>query len=142
MITRRDIVTGGILAGTLSVPAAAAAHMLPQQRDADEKAASLLAEIRDELKKQRPSCNANDCPEIERIRSEQRTFLKGRGKFPDYLDVGVEVWDRVCDWHIEHQVPLQVTRMADGRYMLPFFQTMIVLRADIMNTFIGQGYDK
>jgi hypothetical protein len=114
----------------------------PQQRDTDERIASLLGDIRDALKKGQPNCNVSDCPEVERIRSEQRAFLKTRNKFPDYLEVGADVWDRVCDWHIEHAVPLQVTRMADGRYALPFFQTLVVLRSDFTNAYVGQGFDK
>lgn len=142
MITRREMVTGGVLTGALGVQSHSPARDSAGQRDSDDRTASLLGEIRDELKRARPNCSANDCPEIERIRAEQRTFLKGRSKFPDYLDLGVEVWDRVCDWHIEHGLPLQVTRMADGRYSMPFFQTFLVLRPDVMNTYIGPGYDK
>ena len=143
MITRRDVLTGGVFAGTLgkspeaAVPAAAA-----MQRDADEKMVALLTEIREELRRGRSNCNATDCPEMERVRNEQRTFLKGRNKFPDFIDVGADIWDRLSDWHIENQVPLQVTRTAEGRYALPFFQTFIVLRADVANTYVGQGYDK
>jgi hypothetical protein len=142
VITRRDIVTGGIVTGAAAFQAGGAAHAAPRQRDSDERVVTVLTEIRDEMKKARPNCNANDCPEVDRIRSEQRAFLKARGKFPDYLEVGCDPWDRVCDWHIEHGVPLQITRMADGRYVLPFFQTTIVLRPDSANTFIGQGYDR
>jgi hypothetical protein len=142
MVTRRDVVTGGILMGAAVAQPKSAANATPQQRDTDERLVSLLGDIRDELKKGQPNCNANDCSEVERIRSEQRAFLKARSKFPDYLEVGADVWDRLCDWHIEHCVPLQVTRMADGRYVLPFFQTLVVLRGDLTNTHVGQGYDK
>jgi hypothetical protein len=142
VITRREIVTGGMLTGALGGQSQSPARDSAGQRDSDERAVGLLGEIRDELKRARPNCHANDCPEVERIRAEQRTFLKGRSKFPDYLDLGVEVWDRVCDWHIERGLPLQVTRMVDGRYSMPFFQTFLVLRPDVMNTYIGPGYDK
>ena len=144
MITRREIVSGGIVAATLGAgpEEALAAAPLPQSRESDEKIVSLLTEIRDELKGAKPNCNVIDCPEIERVRNEQRTFLKGRNKFPDYIEVGADIWDRLCDWHVEHQVPLQVSRTAEGRYAMAFFLTFVVLRSDVANSYVGQGYDK
>lgn len=139
MFTRRDVVTGGLMAGSLTTPGAPSPTA---QRDSDEKTAALLTEIRDELRRGRGNCNANDCQEVERVRNEQRTFLKGRNKFPDYIDVGADVWERLCDWHVKNLVPLQVSRGTDGRYSLPFFQTFVVLRPDVANSYIGQGYDK
>jgi hypothetical protein len=128
---------GGMFAGGLgSGPAAEPQH------DSDERVAAVLADIRDDLRRARASCNVNDCPDVERVRNEQRTFLKGRSKFPDFIDVGAEVWDRVCDWHVKHQLPLQVARMADGRYSMPFFQTFLVLRPDSQNGYVSQGYDR
>jgi hypothetical protein len=41
-----------------------------------------------------------------------------------------------------NRVPLQVVRLQDGRCGVPFYQTLVVLRPDMGNTFIGQGYDK
>jgi len=146
MISRRDVVTGGIVAGAIGASPAEARGVeptpLPQQRDHEERMVSLLTEIRDEMRKPRPMCNANDCPEVERVRSEQRTFLKGRNKFPDYIDVGADVWDRLCDWHIRNGLPLQVARLADGRYAFPFYQTFVLLRVDVVNSYVSQGYDK
>jgi hypothetical protein len=143
VITRRDVVTGGIVAGALGAgPEETLAEAPVLQRDSDEKVASLLTEIRDELRRGRGKCNVNDCPDVERVRNEQRTFLKGRNRFPDYVDVGADVWDRLCDWHIERLLPLQVSRLPDGRYAMPFFQTFVVLRADVANSYVSQGYDK
>jgi hypothetical protein len=148
MITRRDVVTGGIVAGALATagPAEALSAELVTmpQRDSDEKMVSLLTEIRDELRRARPGppCNANDCPEVERVRNEQRTFLKGHNKFPDFIDVGADVWDRLCDWHIRTGLPLQVTRATDARYTLAFFQTFVVLKVNVGNDYVSQGYDK
>jgi hypothetical protein len=142
VMTRREVMTGGIVAGALGGGPGEAIAAAPQQRDSDEKTVSLLTEIRDELKRGRADCNANSCPEIERVRSEQRTFLKGRNKFPDFVDVGADIWDRLCDWHVEYQLPMQVSRTSEGRYAMPFFQTFVVLRADVANSYVSQGYDR
>jgi len=140
VITRREIVTGAVMSGAVGdAPGEAAA--VPQ-READERMVSLLTEIRDELRRGRVDCNANNCPEVERVRNEQRTFLKSRSKFPDYVEVGADIWDRLCDWHVENQLPLQVSRTGEGRYVMPFYQTFVVLRPDVANTYVGQGYDK
>lgn len=112
------------------------------QRESDEKVVKLLTEIRDELRSSRADCNANDCGEVERVRNEQRTYLKGRGKFPDYVDVGLDIWDRLCDWHIKNRLPVQVSRTPDGRYAMPFYQSFVVLRHDMTNNYVSQGYDK
>jgi hypothetical protein len=142
MMTRRQIVTGGIVAGGLgAAPAETVAHALPQ-RDADERIVSLLSDIRDTLKRAGADCNVNACADVERVRNEQRTFLKGRSKYPDFIDVGADIWDRLCDWHVEHQVVLQVSRSAEGRYTMPFYLTFVVLRPDVANNYVGQGYDK
>ena len=140
MITRRSIVTGGVLAGAFGTEAG-----LPQRTAAgsDDALVRAVQEVRDELKSLRGTpCNSSDCADVERIRAEQRTFLKGHGKFPEFVDVGADVWDRVSDWHIRNRVPLQVMRLPDGRYGVPFYQTVVVLRPDVGYTYIGQGYDK
>jgi hypothetical protein len=139
MLTRRELVTGSLFAGTtIGGPEGG----LPLQKDSDDRTHSLLSEIRDELRRSRATCNANDCPEVERVRNEQRTFLKGRNKFPDYIDVGADIWDRLCDWHVKNGVPLQVARTPEGRYSLPFFQTFVVLRPDVANTYVSTAYDR
>ncbi len=144
-MTRREVVTGGIVAGALASASADTPASAPSpvpQKDSDEKVVSLLTEIREELRRARATCNANDCQEVERVRNEQRTFLKGRNKFPDYIDVGADIWDRLCDWHIKNGLPLQVSRLPEGRYTLPFFQTFVVLKSDVANSYVSQGYDK
>lgn len=141
VLTRRQVVTGGVIAGAATVVSEQSGASA-DQRDASERSASILAEIRDELKRARTSCAPAECAEVERIRTEQRTFIKGRSKFPDYLDVGIEVWERLCDWHVKNFLPLQVSRTAEGRYTMPLFQTFIVLRPDLGNSYIGQGYEK
>jgi hypothetical protein len=146
MMTRRAVVTGAMLAGVADVAAGdpgPTASIGTAAAAADDQIPKVLGEIRDELKGMRTNpCNASDCPEVDKIRLEQRTFTKARNKFPDFIDVGVEIWERVSDWHVRHIVPIQVVRMLDGRYGMLFFQTTLVLRPDMMNTFIGQGYDR
>jgi len=147
-MNRRELLTGAVLstagAGAALGAAADGSPAVQSSRlSGDETAAKLLIEIRDELRAQRSApCNAVDCSEISTIRNLQRTFLRSRGKFPDFIDVGIEVWERLTDWHIKHLLPVQAARMADGRYAMSFGLTTLVLRHDMTLNYVGEGYDK
>ena len=51
-------------------------------------------------------------------------------KYPDFLEIGLDVWDNIWDWHVVYQQPLNVTRVADGRYAMSFMFTTLLLRPD------------
>jgi hypothetical protein len=68
----------------------------------------MLADLRRDLREQR------SFPEITAIRDAQKQILRGNGKFPDFVDVGVDVWFQVHDWHIRWQVPMQQSRDPQG----------------------------
>jgi hypothetical protein len=57
------------------------------------------------------------------------------------MDVGLEPWERVYDWHIRWQQPINVTRLAEGGYGLVFMFTTLVLRPNMQTNYIGPGYD-
>ena len=153
-MTRRTLITGGIFAGAAAGAAAAAeggkvASELdlgarsaePQSSRGDEQTNKVLQEIRDELRLQRGACSPAGCPVVESIRAQQKTFLKNRGKFPDFIDIGIDVWESVYDWHVNARQKPEVARMQDGRYGMAFMLTTLVLRHDITGNYIGLGYD-
>ena len=69
--------------------------------------------------------------------------MRSNGKFPDYIDVGTDVWQQVYDWHVRFQ---QATSAWRGRRT---DATRIVLLAtdgcscdpDLAPGFIGMPYD-
>ena len=143
MLTRRTLLTGGLLTGTATGarPVAPATPGDQSSRsgsgNTDERVVAVLEEIRDQM---RLDSGAN-VPVLDTIRSLQRDFLKGRGKFPDFIEVGVDVWEALMNWHVRtRQVP-QVTRTAEGRYAVAVFQSNLILRHDLSNSYIGQPYD-
>ena len=72
-------------------------------------------------------------PEIAPVRDAQLTHLRATGKFPDYLDVGTNVWFAIHDWHIRWQQPLTLGRDNLGRYTLLFGQTYLIMTSvDLM----------
>ena len=132
---RRNLVGGGMLAGAAALlggpkPAAAA-------QDDDSGA---MARAIDSLKVSLERRLAVS-PELERIREQQRVFLKSNHKFPDFVEVGIDVWENVYDWHVRHQQPLTATRTADGRYVMTVMFTMLILRPDQASNYVGYGFD-
>ncbi len=102
-----------------------------------------LDQIRDELQTARTACTPALCPEIQQIRRHQRTFLKSSQKFPDFIEVGIGVWERVQDWQLETaRLPVTTVERRDGLYSLAFGMTTLVLRPDVRDDFIGFPYDR
>ena len=69
-------------------------------------------------------------------------FFKNTGRFPDFIDVGFNVFQSVVDWLIAVQQPVTLSRVTDGRYSLNFIGSTIVLRGDFADNYVGQGYDR
>ena len=131
---RRNLVGGGMLAGAAALlgvaePAAAA-------QDNSAAAARAIESLRASLERQFAVS-----PELARIREQQRIFLKSNQKFPDFIEVAIDVWESVYDWHVRHQVPIVATRTADGRYVMTVMFTTLILRPDQVNGYIGYGFD-
>ena len=79
--------------------------------------------------------------EIQPVRSKQLDYLKANGKFPDFIDVGSDVWYAVHDWHIRLGQPLVFSRDPSGRYLLMLGFTALVLRQEAVPGFISTPYD-
>ena len=135
MVDRRQLLTGGVMSGmatALGADGAAAG----QQREDGERVAAAIAELRQALERE-----ARVSPELTRIRDQQHTFLKANAKFPDFLEVGIGIWESVYDWHVRHQQPLSVSRLSDGRYVMSVMFTTLILRPDQADNYIGFGFD-
>jgi len=131
----RNLVGGGMLAGAAAliggVDTSAAA-----QADDSGAVARAVENLRATLVR-----TLAVSPELDRIREQQRVFLKSNQKFPDFLEVGIDVWENVYDWHVRHQQPIAATRTADGRYVMTVMFTTLILRPDQVNGYIGYGFD-
>lgn len=77
-----------------------------------------------------------------KLRDAMVVFLRANNKYPDYVDVGIDVFHAMYDWHIHNRLPLVVGRSADGRYGLGFMFTRLILRPDAVPDFIGIAYDQ
>jgi hypothetical protein len=94
-----------------------------------------VEQIRTELQVQRTFT------ELDAVREPQKQFLKTSGKFPDFIDVGIDVWYRVYDWHMKWQQPPQLGRDASGRYTMMVMGTTLVMRPDALPNYVGIPYD-
>jgi hypothetical protein len=108
------------------------------QRDAD------LGGIREDLQGIRAALagSAVVTPTVTELRNRQRQFYKLNQRFPQYIDVGMGVWERMQDWHIAHQRPLNIQAAGDGRFMMEFLMTILVLKYELAENDISQGYDR
>ena len=143
MIPRRNLVTGGLVGSVLgalgagdeveAAPAAAAGADVTDEMVA--KIVAAIAGLRTEVQ------GLKSFPEIAPVRDAQMTHLRATGKFPDYIDVGTNLWFAVHDWHIRWQQPLTLGRDTLGRYTLLFGQTTLIMRVEAIPAFIGVPYD-
>ena len=98
MVNRRAIVSGllgGFVGGTASRPSSAEA-ITGDSCDLGPVVSAIDRLRDDEMRKQRVFW------ELEPIRQHQRNFLRAFNKYPDFLEVGADIWHDVCDWHIRY----------------------------------------
>ena len=131
---RREVVGGGLLGLTAllgtGAPAAAA-----QARD-DREIAAAVDRLRNSIEER-----LDGFAELTEVRNAQRTYLKANAKYPEFIEIGVGVWDRLYDWHVRNQVAPIITRRDDGRYTMVFMFTTLVLRSELMDNYVGFGFD-
>jgi hypothetical protein len=136
---RRSVIGAGLLAGLGAATAASAAGA--EQRRGESDTADAIEEVTKAIRELRTADDPGSGA-VERIRQHQRQFLKGQQKFPDFLDVGIQVWENLYDWHVKFQQPLNISRQPDGRYVMAFTQTLLVLRPEQSDTYISLPYDR
>lgn len=143
-LTRRELLTGGVVGGATFVGVADAAGVSPQdsdvaqQREINQTLKSLVSEF------QRPahSMLPADMGFVSRLREQMIEFLRATNKWPDFIDVGYTVWFSLYDWHVRFGEAPNVVRLPDNRYALTFMFTSLVLRAEQTPSYIGMPYDK
>ena len=135
MVERRNLVGGGLAAGLAALAAAVPAEAA--QRDDD---GALSREVRD-LRQTIESNFNRPWQQIARIREQQRIWIRANHKYPDFIEVGIDVWDALHDWHVRYQQPMAMTRTGDGRYVMPFMFTTFILRPDTEPGYVGPPFD-
>ena len=141
MVKRRNVIGSGLLAGlsgALVAPADAEAAPVAAE-DTSTAAAAAIEQLRREYERQSSPATAE--ASIGKIRQQQRTYIRANQKYPDFMEVGLGVWEDVYDWHVRYQQPIAASRLADGRYTLAFMFTNLILRPDQSPEYVGFGFD-
>ena len=127
----------GALASRLR-PADAEAQQRNAVQGSDTAVEQDLHEIRDAIRDLRGLTGSSY---LAQIQERQHLHFKLNQKFPNYIDIGLQVWERLTLWHFENQIPLKATRTPDGRMEMELLFTTLVLKADVPDSFVGNPYD-
>ena len=143
MLSRRELIAAG-MAGGLTTPSEAAAPLVAEQqadRDGQREIEKAIERIENVL---RTAMLTNTVAHglVGKLRASMEQFFKSNAKFPDFIDVGLNVFLELYDWHVKNQQQLMVTRGADGRYWMQFMFTTLIMRAEVDGNYMGLPYDK
>jgi len=143
MFTRRQIVTHGTIGAFAAAAIPAPAEAVPAQDNSD-----VVAELkRFEQIVQRPLSDAFESNtlafgQVPKLRDLFTSFLKANQKFPDFCDVGMNVFYDIYDWHVKYQQPLQVGRNPDNRLTIHFMFTTLIVKSEMDPNYIGAPFDR
>ena len=132
MLSRRELI-----AGSAGIPLARG----------DAGAAQNEAEIRAlraDVQSIRSLLTANPVatPAVTTLRDRQRQFYRVNQRFPECIDVGINIWEQMQDWHIRNLRPLNINRAGDGNWQMDFILTVLVLKPNLGDNEISQAYDR
>ena len=140
MVSRRELLSGSVLSLAGAGGVARRDDRSPQDVDLRPVVDGLRG-LRDEVARY-ASGLAVSRDFISQIRKVQKQHFRTNGRFPTWIDVGIDVWESVYDWHIRNQQPPTVSREAPGRFTITFFFSTIVGRPDVEPNYISMPYDE
>jgi hypothetical protein len=132
MLTRRELIAGGAAVTQLKPEAAAAAQREQDYTDELQRIGDLLLALRSKVTTR----------EVNEIRERERSFLRLNQRFPQCVDVGIRVWERMQDWHIENGRVLTIQRAGDGHWQMDFIMSVLILKLELKDDEIGLAYDR
>jgi hypothetical protein len=144
MLTRRELITGGVAGSVVPIGHGESAEAVQSSRSEVD----LLRDIADRIRgvdgtlSRALLSNSVDFGLVGRVRLQMETFFRTAQKFPDFIDVGYNVFMELYDWHVKHRQQMVITRGPDGRYWLQFMFTTLIMRGEHDANYIGIPYDK
>ncbi|HEX6217396.1 MAG TPA: hypothetical protein VFZ38_21335 [Vicinamibacterales bacterium] len=148
MISRREVVTAGVLGTLVGSPAdlsaeAAAAKAAASQDDAG--IIRVLNEIEKELERLNGVVDGTSRVTggfLGEIRGRFTTHLRAAGRFPEFMEIGIDPFYEVYDWHVRHQQQIQITRISDQRFAIQWMFTQLILRYEQDPKYLGIPFDR
>ena len=141
MISRREVVTAGML-GTLATASPAIAEI---QQDVQalkdgftkvEDAMRSLQRATDEGLRG----NSMNYGGVGSVSDKIKRFARLSGKFPDFCDIGLDIFYDVYDWHVRQQQQINIVRLSDQRIAIQFMFTQLILRWENEPNYVGTPY--
>ena len=133
---RRNLVGGGLVAGLTALMAPEADAAAAQRGDNGDVTRAV-----EELRQTIQGNYNNPWRVIAQVREAQRVWMRANYRYPEFVDIGLDIWDGLYDWHVRFQQPINVARMQDGRYAMSFMFTTFVLRPDMLPNYVGPAYE-
>ena len=135
---RRNMIGGRLIAGLAGIAGVPEAEAAGQDGGAVVNAIERLSrDLRRELQSLQPDPDQG----AALVRQQQRTFLRSYHKYPDFIEVGSDIWESIYNWHIKHEQRIDASRLADGRYAIMFMFTRVLMRTDMDPDYVGLGFD-
>ncbi len=147
MISRREVVTAGVL-GTLTAHAPAEAAEMVQGSQDTTAIRQELNQIEQQLQQMRlavefgmrgPSLAAGFVTEV---RDRYTVHLRSSGKFPDFMEIGTAVFYDIYDWHVRYNQQVQITRISEQRFAIQFMFTQLIVRFEQDPKYLGVPFDR
>ncbi|HET9469408.1 MAG TPA: hypothetical protein VFO48_13380 [Vicinamibacterales bacterium] len=132
MLSRRELIAGG-----------AGMHLARGDAAAAQNEAEIRA-LRADVQSIRSILTANPVATnaVTTLRERQRQFYRLNQRFPECIDIGINIWEQMQDWHIRNLRPLNINRGGDGNWQMDFILTVLVLKHNLGDNEISQAYDR
>jgi hypothetical protein len=147
MMTRRDVVTGGVL-GTLTTAVAAAPAEAGQGASDAVAMANGFSSLKrsvDDLRTvvddalRQPGLSAGL---VGKVRNAFDAYLRANGHFPAFCEIGTGVFYDIYDWHVRHAQQIQIIQIAENRMAIQFMFTQLILRWENDAAYVGTPFDR
>lgn len=142
MISRREVVTAGMF-GTLAAANPSTLAEIQSDVTALREGFKNLDTSLDAIKSsmdQGMRGNSMNFGNVGTVKNTIQKWAATSGRFPEYLDIGLDVFYDVYDWHIRHNQQIQIARVADQRLMILFMFTQLILRWENQGNYVGTPY--
>lgn len=76
------------------------------------------------------------------IRGKLSTHIRAAGKFPEFMEVGLDVFYDIYDWHVRYSQPIQITRISEQRFAIQWMFTQFIVRWEQDPKYLGVPFDR
>ena len=79
---------------------------------------------------------------LSQVRDRYTLHLRASGKFPDFMEVGTDVFYDVYDWHVRNNQQIQITRISEQRFSIQWMFTQLIVRFEQDARYLGVPFDR